>query len=207
MAQGFIKHLSEIPKSLWRSSTHRCCGSWGNSVSKMLCRSSDTVARGASPARGKCLHLSIFRVSRRGACASFPSTTGATRTTGVAQNHIDDDKVRVNRKRRENREFPLQRLQFQTRVDRWVLITALCVVEWNAQHNWLVCNNVGGVSSWAPNWACSLSKFHKFRLELEIVKIACLLEKISIHCSSAIRPDNHVCHRLSLSGFSRQAFL
>lgn len=83
----------------------------------------------------------------RSACVSFPSAISPTRTNGCSQNHTGDDKRSMGGKRRENREFPLDRLHFQTRVDRWVLITALCVVEWNAQHNWLVCINIGGVSS------------------------------------------------------------
>lgn len=46
-----------------------------------------------------------------GACADFPAATSATRTTRCAQNHIVVDKAGVRRKRKENRELPLQRLQ------------------------------------------------------------------------------------------------
>lgn len=142
------------------------------------------------------------------ACADFPAATSATRTTRCAQNHIAVDKAGVRRKRKENRELPLQRLQFQTRVDRWVLITALCVVrEWNAQHNWLVCINVGGESfqSCFSPLSCSLNKFHNFRLELEIVKIACHDDarnfKSLFKCNQTWQPRVSS----SLSGVSRKA--
>lgn len=149
------------------------------------------------PSEGKCLHFDHLYES---ACVDFSSAVGGRRTTRCAQNHTEADKIFMRRKRKENREFPSHRLQFQTRVDRWVLITALCVVEWNAQHNWLVCITVGGEFSRTFTISCSLSEFHNFRLELDIVKIACLVDipSISNHCSSAIRPDNHVCQRRSL---------
>lgn len=136
----------------------------------------------------------------------FFDATSQTRTTRCAQNRIHVDKIFVRRKRKENREFPFQRLQFQTRVDRWVLITALCVVEWNAQHNWLVCINVGGVFSSNFHHKLFPSKFHNFRPELEIVNIACLGDisnsKSLFKCNQTWQPRVSK----SLSGVSRSSF-
>lgn len=90
------------------------------------------------PSYGKMFTFRALSGEWQGRVREISSPACPTRTTRCSRNSTDDDKNVVRRKRKENPEFPLHRLHFQTRVDRWVLITALCVVEWNAQHNWLV---------------------------------------------------------------------
>lgn len=182
----------------------RKCEGVGETVSKMLCLSSDTVARGASPARVKCLHFDH----------SLNAQAPVSLVQCVREGRLDVHRfiLKLIRFSCDEREKKIENFlcivwNFQTRVDRWVLITALCVVEWNAQHNWLVCINVGGEFSRTFAISCSLSKFHNFRLELDIVKIACLGDiwnsKSLFKCNQTWQPRVST----SLSGVSRHSFI
>lgn len=205
--QGLIKHSSwtKCQKHLLSSTLSRekrGRRSWGNGIQNVM-----FIIRYCSKRRQPSEKKMFTFRFKPGACASFSFASSATRTTRCSFCYVANDKSFVSQKRRENGKIPLHLLQFQTRADRWVLITALCVVEWNAQHNWLVCITVGGappelltIAARPANFTVSDSSWRLWKL-----LVAATIEN-SHHCSSAIRPDNHVCQLLSLWCFQKILF-